>query len=86
MKSVPEKGWRYNDFGHHGSDRETCMTDFKLIRDVLDKPLCRPEEGDYACLADENDEQGMVNLCRRDGTVIMQLPRALWDQLVEKTQ
>jgi hypothetical protein len=51
------------------------------LENLLNKPLFRPEPGDYAELADENDEQGIVNLCRKDGTVIAQMPRQLWDDL-----
>ena len=52
------------------------------LRQCLEKhPIFKAEEGDYAELADENDEQGIVNLCRKDGTVLMQMPRDVWNEL-----
>jgi hypothetical protein len=40
------------------------------------------QPGDYARLADENDEQGQVNVYRKNGSIVMTMPREVWDQLL----
>ena len=41
----------------------------------------KSEEGDYACLADEADEQGAVIICDKYGHFKMSMPRHVWDAL-----
>jgi len=47
-------------------------------------PVLESEEGDYAKLVDEQDEQGPVQICRKDGTPVVIMPRQVWDDLLEK--
>ena len=58
--------------------------DLDDLAQIINTPLSQAEEGDYACLADENDEQGQVNVYRKSGTLVMTMPREVWDQLREK--
>lgn len=57
--------------------------DLNSIRLRIDTPICKPEEGDYAELVNENDEQGLVRVCSKNGSVVMVIPRDVWDRLVE---
>lgn len=57
--------------------------DLNSIRRLIDTPICQPEEGDYAELVNENDEQGLVRVCSKNGSVVMVIPRDVWDRLVE---
>ena len=38
-------------------------------------------EGDYAELVNEDEPDGYVRVCRKDGTPVIFAPRALWDKL-----
>ncbi len=42
-----------------------------------------PEPGDYACLDDESDPSGGVNICRADGRIIMHMSRCIFESLKE---
>ncbi len=64
-----------------------CMTVLKEAFDAIEKmPVFRSEPGDYAKLADEEDENGPVHLYRKNGTLVMQMPREVWDSLRKESQ
>lgn len=53
-----------------------------MLRQIIDRePVFEPQEGDYAQLADEENETGLVNVYRKNGTLVLQMPREVWDQL-----
>lgn len=64
------------------TDEELKALDLEALNGLL-KPVFKAEEGDYAKLADENDEQGMVNVYRKSGALVMQMPRDVWDKCRE---
>lgn len=53
------------------------------LRAFLDKntPGGKPQEGDYAELADENDPNSDVILRRKDGTPRVQMAQEIWEAL-----
>lgn len=55
--------------------------DLESVKAALNGPVFVAEDGDYAILVDEDDENGLVNVHRKDGTPIMVMPREVWDQL-----
>ncbi len=59
------------------------MTLDTLRQHIDQHPIFKAQPGDYAKLADENDENGLVNIYRANGTLVMQMPREVWDQLRE---
>ena len=59
--------------------RTSDLQEFQRLLDAT--PLVKSEPGDYAELVDENDEHGLVNVCRKGGHVFMQMPRDVWDDL-----
>lgn len=56
--------------------------DLEGLRRLLNAPLWKAEEGDYAELVDENDEDGAVVIRRKSGAPVAMMPREVWDQLL----
>lgn len=44
------------------------------------------KDGDYAELADESDEQGLVVIRRKNGQMVATMPRDVWDALQGEKQ
>lgn len=58
------------------------LQELKLILDGA--PFITPEKGDYAELVNEDDEEGLVQICRKNGSVLMVMPIEVWKELREK--
>ena len=56
------------------------------VHDLPLPPALKPEEGDYAELVNEEDEQGQVRICRKDGTVTMLMSRASYDAVMNYSE
>lgn len=56
-------------------------SEWAQLQEVLSIPLFESQPGDYAELADENDEDGTVVLRRADATPVCAMPRDVWDDL-----
>jgi len=58
----------------------TATPDLEATLALLDRnPITRSLVGDYAELVDENDPEGMVQVCTSDGTPRIIMSRADWD-------
>lgn len=64
------------------SAKPITNADLIALKEALDAlPPRKVEPGSYAALADENDEDGIVNVYNKNGTLLMQMPRSVWDEL-----
>ncbi len=60
------------------------MNTLQELKSILDgTPFITPEEGDYSELVNEDDEEGLVQICRKNGAVLMVMPIEVWKELRE---